>query len=44
MGDGRVQMEVISSGEKNEIYIKEKIIVVSKVLEDNAYYDSIILI
>ena len=37
-------MEVISSGEKNEIYIKEKIIVVSKVLEDNAYYDSIILI
>ena len=37
-------MEVISSGEENEIYIKEKIIVVSKVLEDNAYCDSIILI
>ena len=37
-------MEVISSGEKYDVYQRIKIIVVSKVLEDNAYYDSIILI
>ena len=29
---------------RNMTYIKEKIIVVSRVLEDNAYYNSIILI